>query len=443
MARVRPLTPERLVRSPSFERLTELTAYLASFPVFPSDEETTKAHCRLRNLYKKHDFLAPTSSQTSTHDSMGMPIYDVKGALKRSVDRYLCEAEKFADCFSAPMVLDVLHIVEIEFRRQIQRRRQLVAEYESIDHEALSEGLTSLQSRLDASRHRIRFSRTKAALRYAEKDERSTQKRIRALLRTPSRLEYNVELSGSVVARLGLFVRDLRKKLMPKSIRCTIRTSEIDANPEIVTRNARPDFLKKLKKTKQVSFNERPVRIQAEDSDLSYDNECLRTSIDIRQRAAFKRSSDVYRRGKWADSTGCGFIDTSGYTLEATEWQSKLEKMSAPQDEELLSPMSFPAALVVYADAAAQETADAEHDSPRKEYQTPPNSPESDNEVKLGEVQILKILPSEPSHANSVSPSPYGEYRRLSDEFYTRHYQPSQPDGIFTTLRKIRLMLRN
>ena len=431
MLRKSAMTPERLVRSASSERYNELTNHLSRFTVFPGGDagETSPTLKQLVSISPYPPLAEAILNQTDTQDNSGIPVYDVSRALEFSIDHYINEAKKFADCFGACMLLDVIYITKETYKREIQRRSQLVSEYEGLDHETLTQKLTSLQSQLDHSRRRMRITRSKPVLRRAGREYQSTLKQIRKLLQKPSRLEYHVELSGSVVARLGLFLRALRKRITPQPTSCQLKSDVSSDYFEAKSGMLQGDPLKKLKKPKRVNFDEKPVLVHLHDSESLQEHESIRLSIEIRSRPTFNRSSDSYQRGKWADHSGNGFIDTSGYTLELSEWQLDMEIPALPKaDDEPVSPKSVPISPVTSDQMEIEQRQNelVSQDTCHEDT-TPPNSPRPSANSGTPEIIARQILNLEPLSSDHAELSAYSEYRRLSSDIHYGHNQRTRP----------------
>ena len=416
MPQIRRLSPERLVRSDASFRLTALQKHFARLSAFPHGVEQNKnlKVGILRTLRKKEDCFKALAKETTTMGELRLPFYDVSGALQQSVDVYIREANKFAESFGGSMLLDVIHLVEPVYKDELKRRNRYVRAYENLDHETLTEELASLQGQLDTSEWRARVARSKAVSREARERQRQIRTSIRELLKRPSWLEYQVEIAGCVVARLGLFIRKLKAKLKSQPTACRSRAAEVELGQTVEMDDLRRNYLRKLKKTKRVSFHEESTLVLFDGLTRVKSSQPLREETEVRRRPTFKRSSDSYQQGKWADFSGAGFIDTSGYTLDEAEWQSSCEDVwplhESTVEEEPLSPLTVGDSRLQYwdrPDDSAGEDTERWHTS-----QTPPCSPQIGSCVwnNLAFAQI------EDYGLSSRLPSAYGEYRRLSEE---------------------------
>ena len=393
MSKYRTLTPERLARSPSHVRLVELIKHLQTFEVFPSGyaSDTRGTFSKLKGMYKGNRLTQLLTDKSSETESNPTVNGDPEVLLNKTVDRYIGEVKKFADCFDTPMLLDILHLVEPIFQTEIARRKQLVGEYEALDHQSLAEKVQSIELRIAVAEVRTRLAKSRPELKEAERHQQSLVRGLRDFVRQPAQLESKAAISGSVVARLGLFVRRLRARVAAEPVRCRLHTTEntdddID-NPEELRRQ----LLKKLKRTKHVGFPAKPVVIRASfDSQHSDRRESLRGSLDRRARPTFKRSNSSYQKGKWADKSGQGYVNTSGFRQNDSCWPEEwsFEQPSAHRDDELepLSPTSAPNGdtfRYVPEDPIALMAA-MQHAGFEVTYETPPNSPQpgTDHESK-------------------------------------------------------------
>ncbi|KAL9084555.1 MAG: hypothetical protein Q9159_005173 [Coniocarpon cinnabarinum] len=333
------LIPERLARFSSNAPEDLLRKHLARFHLFP---KVIEIQLDSSYLFETLSRVVSGRRQNTDGGPDGVCHPHIQKALERRTDRYIREAAKFAGYPDSRVQSLTLSVLEGVFVQSLEVHRRIRKACEKINRKALFETINKLSSQIQIAQWRCNVADDGIALKAAVRQGNEAYYQLQSVMGPPSQLELELAVAGCVVARLGLLVRRLRAQLKPTSCKCTLpRGPFIDADqtePDVMRRGLE----KKMKKTKRVNFEAKGVKVRKSSRCSSVSEYSLRRSVDQRQRTAFSRRSSMYQPGKWADTSGNGYVNTSGWRIDREKWEAQFDQPTKDQSSTNLKPSPHP-----------------------------------------------------------------------------------------------------
>ena len=309
MVSLKDFTPKRLERLHPLERHSLLKAHLSKFSLFPATAGQNSRQLLPTRACSRKARLRRYFSRSPVRDS-----FDLDKALRYSIGKYAHECDRLRRASEGLTTVNLVSIMEREQRYAFRVLRNRQAAFEAFNHEKVADDLEVFKSKLEMIRWRARVSRDSASSKSALREEKHLIAQAKHLLAEPLDLEADIAEAKCIVAQLGLLVRRFRASAAI-STSCTLHSSERTDSSPSAEEDLRRALEKKLRKTKRVNFEPKGVRVRIGSTAGTETTQDLRGSVDQRRRSTFKRCSAVYRPGKWADQSGHGYIDTSGFKV--------------------------------------------------------------------------------------------------------------------------------